>query len=409
MARFYGWKVAGAAFVLAFFGWGLGFYGPPIYLQAVREARGFSLLVVSTAVTLHFLAGAIVVANVPALYRRFGLPRVTQAAAVALALGVWGWAVATTPLQLFAATLVSGAGWAAMGGAAVNAIVSPWFVRLRPAALGGAYNGASFSGLILSPLWVAAIALLGFPGAAAAIGVVTALTVGVLARLYFSRSPADMGLAPDGDAPNAATASVTSPYAKPLPGASLWHDVRFLTLVSASSLALFAQIGLIAHLYSLLVPALGKQWAGIVMGIGTGAGMGGRMMAAWLMPSGSDRRLVACASYAVQIGGAVVLVFAAGTNIPLLLLGVLMFGAGIGNVTSMPPLIAQVEFVRDDVPRVVALIVAVGQGTYAFAPAVFGLAREMVPLSADSGAAVFALAALVQTLAVGAMLLGRSR
>ena len=40
---------------------------------------------------------------------------------------------------------------------------------------------------------------------------------------------------------------------------------------------------------------------------------------------------------------------------PLLLLGVLLFGVGIGNVTSMPPLIAQVDFVKDDVPRVVAL------------------------------------------------------
>ncbi len=60
MGKFYGWRVVGAAFVLAFFGWGLGFYGPPVYLHAVREARGFSLAVVSTAVTVHYLAGAIV-------------------------------------------------------------------------------------------------------------------------------------------------------------------------------------------------------------------------------------------------------------------------------------------------------------------------------------------------------------
>ncbi len=157
MAKFYGWRIVGAAFVLAFFGWGLGFYGPPVYLHAVREARGFSLGVISTAVTVHYLAGAIVVASVPALYRRFGLPAVTTTAAILLAAGVFGWAVAAEPWELFAATLVSGAGWAAMGGVAVNAVVSPWFVRTRPAALGAAYNGASFAGLIFSPLWVVAI------------------------------------------------------------------------------------------------------------------------------------------------------------------------------------------------------------------------------------------------------------
>ena len=43
---------------------------------------------VSAAVTVHYLAGALVVANVPALYRRFGLPAVTIAAAILLSAGV---------------------------------------------------------------------------------------------------------------------------------------------------------------------------------------------------------------------------------------------------------------------------------------------------------------------------------
>ena len=90
---------------------------------------------------------------------------------------------------------------------------------------------------------------------------------------------------------------------------------------------------------------------------------------------------------------------------PLLLLGVLLFGLGIGNATSLPPLIAQVEFVKDDVPRVVALIVAIGQAMYAFAPAVFGFVREFV--SVWNGGAVFAVAALVQALSIGALLIGR--
>ena len=38
---FYGWRVVAAAFVLAVCGWGMGFYGPPVYLHAVHAARGF--------------------------------------------------------------------------------------------------------------------------------------------------------------------------------------------------------------------------------------------------------------------------------------------------------------------------------------------------------------------------------
>src|SRR5882757_6422239 len=137
---FYGWRVVGATFVLAVFGLGVGFHGPAVYLHAVHERTGWPLALVSTAVTVHFLVGAMVVANLPALYRRFGIPAVTKAGSACLALGVFSWAIAAAPWQLFGATLLSGAGWVTMGVAAVNAIISPWFNRGRPAALAMAYN-----------------------------------------------------------------------------------------------------------------------------------------------------------------------------------------------------------------------------------------------------------------------------
>ena len=116
----------------------------------------------------------------------------------------------------------------------------------------------------------------------------------------------------------------------------------------------------------------------------------------------ADRRVAGAANYAVQVCGCIAFVLAAGASLPLLLLGVLLFGLGIGNATSLPPLIAQVEFVKDDVPRVVALVVAIGQATYSFAPAAFGLVREL-----SNGTYVFAAAALIYLLAIGALLVGR--
>ena len=38
---YHGWLVVGAAFVVALFGWGIGFYGPGIYLMALQERHGF--------------------------------------------------------------------------------------------------------------------------------------------------------------------------------------------------------------------------------------------------------------------------------------------------------------------------------------------------------------------------------
>jgi Major Facilitator Superfamily len=410
---FFGWRVVGAAFVLAVFGWGVGFFGPPVFLSVVREMRGWSLVLVSTAVSLHFLVGAVTGAKLAALHRRFGAAAVTKAGALSLAAGIIGWATVTAPWQLFAVSALSGAGWGAMSAAALNAIVSPWFVRQRPAALAMAYNGGSIGGVIFSPLWVVAIGALGFPLAAATIGLFMALTMWILADALFSRTPQQLGLTPDGDAPGTPAASITSAAARPLPGALLWRDRQFLTLAGGMGLGLFAQIGLVAHLFSLLVPALGAQRAGLTMGLITALAIAGRTLLAWMMPLGADRRLLACVGYGLQLAGSLTLVAAAGSSEPLILFGVLLFGIGFGNATSLPPLIAQVEFVKRDVPRVVGLIVGISQGGYAFAPALFGVIRELAPpaIGAAPGAApcLFMAAALVQGLAIAAFLAGRQR
>src|SRR5690242_9332573 len=253
---FYGWRIVAAVFVLATFGWGLGFYGPPVFLHAVREAHGWPLALVATAVTAHFLFGAITVAGLPRLYRSFGVPPVTKAGSVALALGITGWALAREPWQLFAAALLSGGGWATMGAAAVNAIIAPWFVRMRPMALTSAYNGSSVGGVIFSPLWGAAIGLIGFPWACAAIGTVTVITIWLLTDCYYSKAPERLGLNADGDARCAAATPAAASSARPLPGNRLWIDRGFITLAAGMALGLFAQIGLLAHLISLLVPSL---------------------------------------------------------------------------------------------------------------------------------------------------------
>jgi MFS family permease len=400
-ASFFGWHVVAATFVLAVFGWGVGFYGPPIYLQMVVQRTGWSVALVSAAVTLHFLVGAAAVANLPRLYGLAGTPAVTITGAILLAIGVVGWSVADQPWQLFAAALLSGTGWVTMGAAAVNAIIAPWFVRARPAALSMAYNGASVGGVIFSPLWVMLIASSGFAQATVIVGISMVITVTTLSVVAFSKSPDVLGQFPDGARPDhEATAPLLT---APIAGASLWHDRRFLTLAAGMAAGLFAQIGLLAHLFSIIVPVFGSQAAGLLMGGATVAAIVGRTGIGWLMPVSADRRLIASASYGVQIIGTLMLLTTGGENAAAMVLGVLLFGLGIGNATSLPPLIAQAEFNKADVSRVVPLIVALSQATYALAPALFGMARTIFD------PAVFILAMAIQFLAVIAFLTGRHK
>ena len=72
---FFGPWVIRSAFTLAVFGWGMGFYGPSIYLHAVMHRTGWALTVVCAALTVHYLFGAPVVTQLLRLHRRFGVGR----------------------------------------------------------------------------------------------------------------------------------------------------------------------------------------------------------------------------------------------------------------------------------------------------------------------------------------------
>ncbi|MDP1900482.1 MAG: MFS transporter [Rubrivivax sp.] len=396
---------------MAMFGWGVGFYGPSIFLHTVVQRTGWSLTLVSAAVTLHYLFGALVVTRLPSLHRRYGVGPTAVVGATFAAMGVVGWSIANVPWQLFLSAFVSGAGWVTMGAVAVNAAIAPWYVRARPMALAKAYNGASIGGVLFSPLWVLLIAQWGFTAGASILGLAMVAVMTLLSAAVFTKTPEQLGQRPDGDAIGALATSLTSPQARGLPGRLLWRNHRFLSLALGMSAGLFAQIGLLAHLFSVLVPALGAQAAGLAMGFATACAIAGRLIEARLLPAGANRRAVAALAYGVQLAGSMVLLGVDEQQTAWILLGVALFGSGIGNATSLPPLIAQVEFVKQDVPRVVALTVAMGQATYAFAPAVFGF---VLSTSAAGGShlgtdtsAFFLAVATVQVIAILSFVAGR--
>lgn len=408
---FFGRYVLMAAFVLAIFGWGAGFYGPPVFLSAVVNRTGWSVQFVSGTVTVHFLCGALVILCLPSLYRTFGPAKVTGIGVLTLAAGLLGWSLAASPWQLILAAVLTGTGWVTMGAAALNAIVSPWYVRTRPRALSTAYNGASVGGVIMSPLWAGLIANYSFVVAASLVIAVMVPAVLVMSYAIFAKTPEQLGQVPDGGTPDTPAGDIAPPPAPPPSAASLWRNRYFVTLAAGMALGLFAQIGLLTHLFSVMAPKMGDEAAGWAMGSITAASIAGRYVASWAMAPGADRRIVACLSYGLQLAGSLVLVASAGTHIPLLLLGIILFGSGVGNATSLPPLIAQNEFAEGDAQRVIARTIAVSQATYSFAPAVFGVlagAGHLVIRSPQAWAiTLFIAAALVQASAVGSILTGR--
>jgi MFS family permease len=397
---FFGWRVVAVAFVFAVFAWGVAFYGPSVFLHALHQAHGWPVSLISAAITTHFLVGAGLVAYLDDAHRRFGIVATTRAGVLALAGGAVSWSLAEAPWQLFAAAVLTAAGWAATSGAAINAMVAPWFNRRRGFALSLAYNGASIGGVLFIPLWVALIAQWGFPYAAAAIAMATLAVLWPLAGIYLRPTPALLGLAPDGDTRGAKAGETADPR-PPVTRRELLRDRRFVTLASAFAIGLFAQVGLIAHLLTLLVPTLGEQGAAGAVSLTTICAVIGRLLLGAVIDR-LDRRIAAAANFAVQACGFVLL---SGADATAVLAGCVLFGLGLGNLVSLPPLIVESEFAAADAGRVVALAIAVNQASFSFAPGVFGAVYDL----AGSYAAPLALAVVLQTTAAVLVLSGRRR
>lgn len=397
--RYPGWSVVWVAFTVAVFAWGIGFYGPGVFLQTLHATKGWPIATISAAITAHFLIGAVIVIFLPEIHRGLGMATATILGAALTAIGIVGWSVAASPFHLFVAAIVSGSGWALTSGAAINAMIAPWFDKDRPKAISHAFNGASIGGVIFTPLLVELIARFGFQTTAFVVGATMLFVVVPLAHRWLRKGPEDFGVSADGRP--AGTMNPSAGEAVRLPRSALMNSQAFATLSAAFALALFAQVGVLSHLFSRLLPSLGTTGAAAAVSITTISAVAGRMLLAWLIGD-NDRRYAACTNFLVQTFGVILL--CASDTPPMLLLGCVFFGLGVGNVAAIPALIAQREFRAVDVGTVVALVIAVNQAVFALAPAILGVVRDF----ASNYTASFTIAAIVQFAAAGIVLLGRS-
>jgi len=382
---FAGWTVVGVAFLIATFAFGIGFYGVGLYMVVLHDRLGWPVSLISLAITGYYVLSAAMIATVGDAFDRFGPRRVLLVAIGGLGGGVLLIASAARPWQLALGLAVMAVGWAGMSGAGINAIVAPWFERKRGLAVSMAMNGATCGGVLIVPLWAALIPRLGLPGAALVVVGLMLVVLVPLVALFMHRGPEVLGLGPDGDsrpaavapagstAPAGASSGASREVAAPLRRAALVRTRRFWTISAAFALGLLAQVGFITHQVAYLSPRLGREGAALAVSLTTLAAIVGRL-ATGAFVDRIDRRRAASCNFALQALGVFAMI--RWPLLPVLYLGCVIFGLGVGNMTTFPSLIVQVEYPKEHFRRVVSLVVAINQFTFAFGPALLGWARD---------------------------------
>jgi MFS family permease len=369
---FYGWNVVAATFVMALYSFGLGFYGPAVYVAALQQRHGWSAAAVSAPVTIYYVAGALLTVAIAGVYERLGPRVVVAGGSIAMAAGVVALGAVERPWQLYPVFLIMALGWGATSGAAINIILAPWFQRRRGLAVSLAFNGATLGGVVVTPGLLLLVDAVGFAravttAAPALLAVMLVVAIGIIRR-----APGDLGLGPDGDA-DPPPSSHAAPPREPGWRRRALRTWRFWSVSAPFALGLAAQVGVLTHLVALVTPALGVGGAARVVSATTGAALLGRLATGVVVDRLNPRRVTA-ATLAVQIGGLAVL--ASASSATAVYAGCVLFGLGVGNLTTLPSLVLAAEWPRERFSGLVSLVVGINQLTFAFGPSLVGVVRD---------------------------------
>lgn len=361
MRRF--WPAVLACFVTAVFGWGFGFSGTSVYLAELQRLHGWSGALIASAITAYYLMGALCLTQVHVAMRHLGPGGVLAAGTVLLGIGATLFSRSQQPWDMFLAAALMALGWAGCTSAAISTALASCFRQQRGLAITLALNGASAAGFTVAPLLLGLGQRIGIGNAVpiVALGMLAA----VLPLIGFGFAGRDAAALRADGAPKAEDAAMSTKDAL-----RAW---RFWSIALPFALALAAQVGLIVHLVSFLLPHLGAGGAATALALTSVAAMSGRLVLAGVIDRLHQRR-AAAASFASQAMG-VGMMIGFAQRPEMLYAGCILFGLSVGNVITFPALIVQREFAGADFGIVIGLSTAVGQFTFALAPALLGIIR----------------------------------
>jgi len=370
---YYGWKIVAALLFLLTFTSGLSFYNHAIYLNALATQSNFDVSTASAAVSIFFLTGGVMGLFVARWVQEYD-PRICiTAGAIISFLSLSLLAYVSTVWQLFLVYAFFGTGFSASSLIPATTLVTKWFHRRRAIALSVASTGLSLGGVILTPLSAVMVESLGFEIAAPLIGVMFLVGVVPVAWMYLRVSPESMGLHVDGDIPENFEENVTSDPSHIIEDGITFKEARrgkFFWGVSLAYIFLMAaQVGGIAHQYGLARELLTEAETAIAVAILPVFSIIGRLIGGWIVDRMSIRKF---AISMMILQAASLSLLAGGFSVFTLCLGLAAFGASVGNLLMLQPLLIADAFGVKDYARIFSVSNLMSSWGTAMGPGVLG-------------------------------------
>ncbi len=365
---YYGWKIVAAIMFILTFASGLSFYNHPVYLNELASRDDFDLGTASFAVSLFFLSGGVSGLVVGKWVERVDPRYCISFGALISAVALSCIAYVETVGQLYVVYIFFGAGFSASSLIPATTIVARWFRKKRAMALSIASTGLSLGGVILTPLTIMLVDELGFKTVAPMMGFLYLAGVIPVAWIWLRKSPESMGLKVDGGLLDKEEAD-SGAEDDGLSFAAVRRMKNFWGISTGYIFLMMAQVGGIAHQYGLSRELLSEEETAIAVAILPITSIIGRLAGGWVIDRMSIRVFAICIMI-LQVLSLCMLGF--GASIFTLCVGLALFGATVGNLLMLQPLLIADAFGLKDYSRIFSMANLMSSCGTAVGPALLG-------------------------------------
>ena len=354
---FYGWWIAGAAFIFMMMVVGFALYGLPLFYNWWVEDFGWKRADIQLGNTASkIIVGPLFGFVAGWAIERFGPRRVMAAGAFFAATALVGFSVARSLGQLYVFYFFNALGYLCAGPLPNQVLLSHWFTRLRGRVMGLAYVGIGVGGMIVPWLILWFRNAFGWPWALRALAAIILVTLLLLALLVVRRHPADLGLLPDGGERGAGAPGVAP---APVSLALVFRTPAFWLLVAGSVLSIGAIGGVVQNLALYIADILPRGEADLVktqvLSLTLFSSVAGRLVMGYLADR-FTKKYVMLATYLI-VGLSIPLLVLARDYPALLYVFAVVFGFGLGADYMLIPLMAAECFGLGSLSRILGIII----------------------------------------------------
>lgn len=345
-ADFPGWRVVTGCFLVLTTSSGLGFYGLAVYLNALSNERGWDVSAISLATTWFFFVGGVVGVWTARLIARYDVRTVISVGGLVGGVALAALGQVTQPWQLFVVYGVFATGWALAGLVPVTTVVTRWFHSRRGVALSIASTGLSAGGILITPAAKWLLDRQGLESGTPWLGLVFVVGIVPVAWWLIRPDPTELGWLPDGQRVRVGEA-IAPPTGVPYREAIVSRF--FVGVTIGYVLALGSQVGAIQQLVKLVEERTSAGAAALATLVLAATSVVARLVGGRVVMSlpmiGFTAVLAAFQSVAL-----VSLAFAHSG--PAIFGAIILFGATVGNILMLQPLLIAERFGVLDYPRI---------------------------------------------------------